>query len=696
MPRIALALFVAALLVTTLVYQFPVVSTIDVGSGRDAPWIKNFSFRENLPDGSTMRWSNGQGEIHFTGIGAQESILTLRFAAPRPQASARVQILANGAEVSQPAPSNDFRDQTIRIPRNLMGLGDSDITLVSDTFSQAPDTRALGVMVDSARLETVGAPVFPSPRALIYLPALVLLAFVIGRIWSSRNGIALLVGIATLLLGAVGLLTLRIETAYFLAPLFWAILACTAASYVFVIALRRVTFSMNAPALSTRSLQLLLVAMGVAFAFRMLFATGPGYIVDTQDYVVWSYKTVTYGPGTMYSAIHGLWISDQSPGLNYILHFMGLIYRGIFAPDFLYPGVAGDPALRALTTNPAVLADPIHRTLLRLPQLLADLLTGAFIFAAARKYVTEKFAWLAALAFWFNPAVLWNGAYWGQTDALHTLPVLISFLLIVFTPRVGLAFFVLGIAAFTKPQAIVFAPLLLLAAYKTPLGKPGNWTAIARALLCGALGAVVILLPVILTGGTDGLLAYFGDTVGHHPILSANAHNLWWLAFQGNIDVADTRALFPDAPVSFRAFSLALFGAVYLITLVKAWRAPLAEFFELGAFVGFAFFMLPTEIHENYGYALLPLLAVAMTRDRRWIAFYLAVSVTMTLNYALHDPNLYARFGLSDPDAQWATLRWLNSAANAALLGAWSVYLFARRRLQFSFVKMFEPQRVVK
>jgi len=688
-----LLLPLAAFLLTTLVYQFPVTSRIDVGSGRDAPFVQGFSFRENLPDGSDARWSNGGAEIRFVGIGAQDGNLQLRFAAPRPFNAARINLLANGIPLSRVESPFNFQEQSFPIDRATSSIGgDLIVTLNSDTFSQPPDPRQLGLLVDAARFEANGAPVIPSPRALFYLPAFVLLAFAIARVWSGNERVAFGIGTVTILCGAIGLYLARIETAYFLAPFFWSGLFLLVGARILKFGMRRLTFAMNAPDLTIRTIRLVFVAMFAAFALRMIFAVTPGYIVDVQDYIVWSYKTVTYGLGSMYSAIEGLWISDQSPGLNYILHGMGLIYRGIFAPDFLYPAVAGDPALRGLTDNPALLADPIHRTLLRLPQLFADVITGALIFTTARKYMLkqglfrEKFAWLAACAFWFNPAVLWNGAYWGQTDAIHSLLVFICFLLIVFTPRVGLAFFILGIAAFTKPQAMIFGPLLLLAAFKTSdvFGNIGGLGRVARALVFGALGSAVMLLPVVLTGGTTGLLAYFGDTVGHHPILSANAHNLWWLVFHDDYAIADTAGIYPGAPLSLRAFSILLFGIFYLVTLLKAWRTPLEQFFMFGAFIAFAFFMLPTEIHENYGYALLPLLAVAMTlrlgsgqaRDTRIIALYVAISATMTLNYALHDPPMYERLGLTDPHAQLALARWLNAAANMVILCVWTIYLF--------------------
>lgn len=674
-PTIAI-LVVAALVVTTLVYQFPNTSRVDVGSGNDAPFVQGFSFRENLPDGSTARWSNGNSEIRFWGVGAQEGVLKLKFALPAQNRAAGAQILVNGRSFGVYAPQNGFQDLTIDpVTRNDVGVsGDLVVQIVSSTFTAPPDTRALGVQVDDVEFVGKGAPVLPPLRVLLFVSLLTLLGFAIGAVWSgTRVGGWIAAGIA-LAASALGLSVARGATAYFIAPLFFTALLLFVGALAFSIALKCLTDVLPAPALTDRTLRVLFLVMLAAFALRMIFAVGPGYIVDTQDYVVWSYKTVTYGLGSMYAAVNGLWISDQSPGLNYILHVMGLLYRGIFAPDFLYPAVAGDPALRGLSDNPAFLADPLHRTLLRLPMLLADLITGALIFVCARKYVAERGAWLVGLAYWFNPAVLWNGAYWGQTDAIHALLVLTSFILIIFPRRVGWAFFILGIAAFTKPQAMIFGPLLLLGAYRV-----GNLKGIVHALVFGALGAALVLLPVPFTGGAQGLLAYFGDTVGHHPTLSANAHNLWWVIFHDDVTFPDTAALFPGAPLSYRTLSILLFGIFYLAAVVKAWRAPLEDYFLYGAFVAFAFFMLPTEIHENYGYALLPLMAVAMARERYWFLFYVAISLTMTLNYALHDPPLYTFFGLHDPHSDWALMRRFNASANLVLLGVWTWYLFVPR-----------------
>lgn len=686
-----LALLVLALVVTALVYQFPVTSVLDVGSGREQPFLRGFSFRENLPDTGNARWSAGQSEINFVGVGAQDGTLTLRYAAPRPSGVAQVTLRVNGAERPPPSLPSDFQTHEIPVSRADIGIGgDISLTLDSDTFTSPPDTRQLGVLFDSAQFRANGAPVIPSPRALLYVAALTVLAFYIGKAWSGNARVGLGAGVLTIVLGAVGLMQARVETAYYIAPLFWTGLFLFGLGYLFAIALQRLTNVLPAPPLTARTLRLVFVMMVAAFALRMVFAVTPGYIVDVQDYIVWSYKTVTYGLGTMYLAVDGLWMSDQSVGLNYILHLMGLIQRTVFAPDFLYPVVAGDPALRGATDNAALLADPIHRTLLRLPMLFSDVLTGALVFAAARKYLSEPKAWLVGLAFWFNPAVIWNGAYWGQTDAMHTLLALVSFLLILFTPRVGLAFFILGVAVFIKPQPVFFGPLLLLGAY-----RQAQVQGVVRALVGGVLGSAALIVPMFLTGGLDGLLAFVLDAVGHNPTLSANAHNLWWMLFGDNIGLADTAGIFPGAVISFRAASILLFLAANLIVLVKAWRAPLEQYFFFGAFVIFTFFMLPTEIHENYAHTLFPLLAVAMARDTRLVALFVALTVTVTLNYALHDPPVFALLQLTDPNTQLSLLRRLNATVNVLLLSLWLVYVVVRNDLGTQLTP-FRRQAVAK
>ncbi|MGE5139655.1 MAG: glycosyltransferase 87 family protein, partial [Rudaea sp.] len=606
------------------------------------------------------------------GGGASAGRLTSRRAAPRPQGAAQVRVLANDRVISEFRPGAGFQEASFAVPPNVFQSGTLLVTLESDSFSQPPDARDLGLQVDALEYRAVSRPVLPDLR-LLWLLGLTPLIYYAARGWAGNAWAAAFIAGAGIAIEAVALALARVPTLWFAEAIFWALTLALVLGFLLERVLRAYT-----PALTTRTIRLLYAAALAAFAVRMVLASGPGFIVDTQDYVVWSYKTVAFGLGSAYSAVNGLWVADQSPGLVYLLHAMGSIYQRVFAPDFLYPAVGGDPALRSLSTNPAVLADPVQRALLRMPSLLADALTGIALFAAARKATSERRAWLVTFGFWFNPAVLWNGAYWGQMDAVHAFLILIVFLLLD-ARRTALAFFVFGAAALTKPQALIFGPLLVLWAW-----REARLRGLVTAALAGAAGAALVVLPMIVAGGGSGMLAYFADTVGHHPVLSANAHNLWWFLRYGDTSLADTTRVISGLPLSYRALGLLLFAAAYAAALVRGWRMDRAGFPALGAFIAFAFFMLPTEIHENYGYALLPLLALSVARDRTWLPFYLAVTLTMVVNYALSDPGVLAWLGVSDPAAQLALPAELNAAANTLVFAAWALLWIPWRKMGLS------------
>jgi Gpi18-like mannosyltransferase len=271
--------------------------------------------------------------------------------------------------------------------------------------------------------------------------------------------------------------------------------------------------------------------------------------------------------------------------------------------------------------------------------------------------------------------------------------------------RAGWGFLSLAIGGLTKPQAFVFGPLLLLRAFQNQKTR-----GVLFAGIGGALGVALALAPTVFAGALPGLVAHFLDTVGHHPILSANAHNLWWLVMRGNINVPDESILF--AGLSYRAVGLILLAGAYGLALLlvilsgaKNLGSAVKRFFVaknapqndmLGrdvwlaaAYVGFAFFILPTEIHENYGFAVLALLAVAIAFEKRWevIALYAVLSVTMVVNYALYDPNVFALLGVSAPDAQLLNARWVNAAVNVVVFGAWTARVIADCRFQEEDVK---------
>jgi hypothetical protein len=650
-------LFLAGTLaVVALGYQFAAPIQIVVGTRSADPFIEGFSFREQAPFGS-FRWSGASARFLFRGIGNQGGTLHIVAGAP----GSSVVLGVNGQELASFLVSGGVREYTFPIQRSSLGLGgDLVVTLESDTFTAPPDTRELGLQVVSASFERRPGLVFPAPLTVLWTVGVAILAIAIARAWSGSVRLAWGIGAVVAIAAGWGLAHSRLETVWLVQVVFWFALAVFLGGCGVVWLLRRFY------PLQSRTLRMLGLVVLAAFAVRLPLALTPGFITDVQDYVVWSYKLAHYGLGSAYAVVGGLWVADYPPVLLYAFQGLGIVYQKLFAPDFLYPVTAGDPALRAVTSNAALLADPIHRTLLRMPAILADLIAGGVIFAVVRKSLSTGKSLLIAASYWFNPTAIYNSAFYGQTDAVHSLLVLLAFALVE-TMRDGWGFFALGVAGLTKPQSLVFGPLLLLRAFQRR-----RWRGVGLAALGGALGIAIAAAPVIAVGALPGLLAHLGGTVGHHPLVSANAHNLWWFLMHGNTWVEDTLAALGG--LSYRVAGFLLLAVAYALALGSALRRPDRDVWPLAAYVGFAFYMLPTEIHENYGFAVLALLAVAIAKDRHFVWAYLVLTLTMLANHALHDPAFYALLGLPSPEVQLGTARWINATVNVLVFAGWTAW----------------------
>jgi Gpi18-like mannosyltransferase len=666
-----LGFWVMGLVALAIAYQFQGPARIAVGEKSADPFVEGFSFRESGPFG-TFRWSGATARLAFFGIGERGGVLKIRFAAPL----GHVLLRAND-HLLTPAPIGDaaVQEYVFPIDRTWVGLaGDLTVSLQSTTFTAPPDMRQLGVQVLSASFEPQGGLVVPSPRTVIYALLALAVCLAIARAWTGSTGAAYGFGLVAVVGTGLGVARAPLQAAWLLQVVFWFGLALLGMGWLMIWLLRRFC------TVDARTLRIVgLLCLG-AFAVRLPFATTPGYAADVQDFLVWAYKVTRYGLASTYVFTDGLWNPNYPPVSLYAFQVLGHVYRRVFAPDFVYPATSGDPALRAVSSNIAVLADPVFRTLLRMPAVMADLVTGALIFVIARRKLAPERSFLIAAGYWFNPVVIYNSSAWGQIDALYTVFIVLAAALVE-TERAGWAFLALALGGLTKPQAFVFGPLLLLRAWQRQKRR-----GLLAATLGGSIGMVLVMAPMIAAGAGPSMIARFGDWIGDYPELSLNAHNFWWFLLHGSVATHDTAIAF--AGLSYRTVGLLLFAFVYGLALIRLLRQPAADVWPVAAYVGLAFFFFPTEVHENYGFAVLALLACATVTETRFGLLYLAMTLTMLANYVLHDPGLIPRFGLAAPDTQLLNVRWANSAINALTFAMWTLGLLwavvSRRRLAAS------------
>jgi Gpi18-like mannosyltransferase len=254
---------------------------------------------------------------------------------------------------------------------------------------------------------------------------------------------------------------------------------------------------------------------------------------------------------------------------------------------------------------------------------LFDLATAALIFLYTRKHVNPKLALVATALYAFNPAVIYNAAVWGQFDAIYTFFLVLSLVLAV-RSNPKLSAVALAVAILTKPQAVALLPLVALLIYK----KSG----IKELLYSTATFVATIFLTVLpfdwgASGNPVSFLVniYFGAYQGY-TFTSINAFNLWGLI---GMWASDT---------NFFVLGWVMFGAVaaFVLYLIHKRFKVSPEFLAFFAafMLLFAFFMLPTRIHERYLFPAISMLTLLFPLYKKVRPLYIGITATLFVNQA--------------------------------------------------------------
>lgn len=331
---------------------------------------------------------------------------------------------------------------------------------------------------------------------------------------------------------------------------------------------------------------------------------------------------------------------------------------------------------------------PTLQMLLKLPACLADLLLAVLLALEARRLFGPRAGLPAFALFFLNPVVIYNSAYWGQVDSIFT--TLLVAALLCTTRRGWLLTGALAAAALlTKFQAIALVPLLLLEAYRV-----ATWRALAPLLVAAVAAAAVILAPFAWAGCVEEALKRpYVQVIGQYSDLSKGAFNLW--ALTGTPEASDTSPLPPvlqyvangavQVPlvaddsssilsprlpllwITWRHTSLVLYAlAVAIILSLYARRPTHSGRYGAALLLSFAFFLLPTEMHERYAFPALACGAVWALADAWRERAYLLFSGLMLLNLAAVTPS--------------GPLGMQIGAANVLLFAVLLLWLFAAPR----------------
>jgi Gpi18-like mannosyltransferase len=276
-----------------------------------------------------------------------------------------------------------------------------------------------------------------------------------------------------------------------------------------------------------------------------------------------------------------------------------------------------------------------------------DLAIGVVTYLAARQMTGPVRALVAPAAYLFNPAVLLAGPVWGQVDAAGTLAYLLA-LLALARRRFALASAFAVLALLVKPQfGLVLLPIAVVAVQRW--WSTHDRSPLMRAAFGGAAAYLVVAIPLRMDP-----ISYLSRVIGagsFKEMSSANAANIWGLFVGYKL---------PDGDLVYVGGVLLLVGLVAALLPLR-WRQDLPMILAVGAFVVFAFYFLPTRVHERYLFPAMAVLAPLAAANWRVLGAYLLLTAgfAASMLYALVD---------TTPFTFW---RWLEDLVTLPVARIW-------------------------
>ncbi|MCL1998806.1 MAG: hypothetical protein FWG65_08570 [Turicibacter sp.] len=346
------------------------------------------------------------------------------------------------------------------------------------------------------------------------------------------------------------------------------------------------------------------VLTGIALLVRvllMLFVEMP-FSSDVHLFQFWA---INVFEGGFYNFYRADFFADYPPMYIYVLWIIGAI---------------------ASTAGLTVLS-PAFNFLVFLPAVIADTVTVGLVYVLCRQLdIRESFAFLTALMYSLNPAVLINSAVWGQVDAIHSLILVIAIYMVCKNQTLP-AYLVYAVAVLTKPQSLIAAPIFLYSAFY--YCKERGFSRESILTMFGNFCATMLFLVLLsLPFGVDMVFEQYLTTLGSRPFASINAYNFYALT-GGN-----WHAITPF-------YGLVGWAAIIGITFFVFWflhrRFTLFTAFFSAALLYIITFVFSVRMNERYLFpALIFLLVAAIFAEERHLkvmsVLYTVFSITLFLN----------------------------------------------------------------
>lgn len=307
------------------------------------------------------------------------------------------------------------------------------------------------------------------------------------------------------------------------------------------------------------------------------------------------------------------------------------------------------------------LDSPLGLVLLKIIPIACDLLLGWFIYRVASKKLGVRAGTCLAAVYIFNPVTIINSASWGQVDSVLILfMVLAIYCFIKRKYALGVFSYLAGLLI--KPQALIFAPIMLFGAIKgmiecgQDLRKPEKKDIARKRVLAftgSMLGSVAIFFGLSWLFMPDGanilwLFEHYFNTMGQYPWGTLSAFDFFGLIGGQWVAVSEGEFLgmsYEVLNVIMTALAIAIPAFLYWIKRVRAKNGKIIykiepknrTMFLAAAVIAAGVATLPAMVHERYMFPALALILMAFVvyKDRRLIYAYAGLSGIHYINVGL-------------------------------------------------------------
>ena len=360
-------------------------------------------------------------------------------------------------------------------------------------------------------------------------------------------------------------------------------------------------------------------------ALRLIIAhliPGSGFGVDLGAFRYWASNLASDGLSGFYDRD---FFHDYTPGYLYVLWLVGVAGNLV--------GGVGD--------------------LIKVPPILADLAIGWLAWSMVRELGgRDRLALAAAFVAVLNPVSWFDSVVWGQVDSFGVVFLLLA-LRELWRDRPERAAIYTVIAAVVKPQLGILIPLVAVVTIRRALWPAGGFGDADRTgrpirilttgvagfvtawLLCLPFGLSVIELSSQPPFLQSGLLQQVALTAGGYPYLTVNAYNPWalvpgdagtslatagtWVCdFAGTPSNAGRQRRLRRASRRSSSGPPCCWRRSALILWVVARRPDRLTLLVGLAVLALAFFVVPTRVHERYGYPFFAVGAILAAVSWRW------------------------------------------------------------------------------